>query len=819
MKNLWQDLRFSARLLLKSPGFTAVAVLTLALGIGANSSIFSLVNAVLLRPLPVKEPDQLVALYTGDYGGSPYGASSYQDYLDFRDKNSVLSGLLAYTVRPMVLTEGGDSERILGAFATGNYFPVVGVKTALGRPFLPEEDQVAGAHPVAVVSHGYWERRFNSDPSVVGRTVKINGQSLTVVGVAEKGFTGTMLGLAPDVWVPLTMMPTLNPGGDVLNRRDTRGLFLIGRLKPDVGIEQAQVMFTVLASQLYQSYPKEWRNANNASRGVLVMPESQARVFPQLRGMVLGFTALLAIVVGLVLLIACTNVANLLLARAANRRKEIAIRLVLGAKRGRLIRQLLTESVLLSMLGGLGGLVLAYWSTSLLMSFKPPVPVPVSFDFGLDARVLGFTLLISLLTGVVFGLAPALQASKPELVPALKNEDSVGGFKRSRLRNIFVVSQIVLSVVLLIATGLFLRSMYNAQSIDPGFRYDNVVTMSLDLNARGYDASKGALLYQQLLGRLSGVPGVQSASVASTLPLGIDSSRRPVVVEGGTSKAEEGMEMPYSIVGPKYFESLSIPLVRGRDFTMQDREDAPGVVIINETMARRFWGNQDPVGKRLSIKGRKGPYLEVVGVAKEGKYLSLGEDPQPFMYLPILQNYESETKLLLRASGSPSQLAGVIRNEVRAIDENLPVYDLKTLAEHMGVALLLPRIGATILGMFGLLGMTLAAVGLFGVMSYSVAQRTHEIGIRRAIGAKPGHILSMILKQGMILALTGLGIGLAVSFAVTRFLSGMLYDVSTTDPVTFAGLSLLLALVAGVACYVPARRATKVDPIVALKYE
>ncbi|MCH8948204.1 MAG: ABC transporter permease [Acidobacteria bacterium] len=822
IESFWQDVRYGLRMLRKNPGFTAVAVLSLALGIGANTTIFSLFNALLLRPLPGRNPGALATVYTSGSSGSLYSASSYPDYLDYRDRSEAFSELAASTFTPMLLSGAGLNDRIIGETVTGNYFETFGVTALYGRTFTSAEDQ-PGAAPVVVLSHGLWQRLFGSDPAVVGETLKLNGQPVTIIGIAPKEFTGSIRGVSLELWVPFSNAPLLMPRRNLIERRGARGLFLFGRLKPGYTAEQAQSNLRVIGQQLYEAHPNEWTNKKGQPRVVSVLPESQSRVPPVARGALLGFLGMLLVVVGLVLLIACANVANLLLARAGARRREIAVRLALGAGRGRLVRQLLTESLLLSLLAGVAGVLLAVWTSRLLMAFQPPLSFSLALDLGFDYRVLAFAFGVTLATGIIFGLAPALQATKPNLVVALKEVGAggAGGYRRSYLRNGLVVTQVALSVLLLAGAGLFLRSLANAGTIDVGFDPENVLLVSLDLGLQGYDEVRGRVFYQQLQERLEKHPQIESASVARSLPLGLGGARRTVAIEGYQPAPGEDMEHHFNVVGPRYFETLRIPIVRGRSFTDQDSKNAPGVVIVNQAFARRFWPGENPIGKRLTAQNPQDEYpLEIVGVAKSGKYITLGEDPRPYIYYPHRQQfYQPAMDLLVRATGNPSALTDAVRGEVRALDPTLAAYSVRTLTEHMGVSLLPVRMAATLLGIFGFLALVLAAVGIYGVMSYAVSQRTHEIGIRMALGAQPRDILRSVIGQGMMLVLIGVVIGLAVALAVTRFLTFLLYGISATDPATFAGVSLLLAAVALLACYIPARRATKVDPMVALRYE
>jgi macrolide transport system ATP-binding/permease protein len=818
METLWQDLRYGARMLLKSPGVTLIAVVTLALGIGANSVIFSLINALLLRPLPVEDPERLVAVYTSDFGGARYGSTSYPDYVDWRDRNQVFSQLVAFQMRPFSMSVEGGNDRVFGEIVSGNYFSALGLTLALGRGFLPEEDRVPGERPVAVISHRLWQNRFGGDPATVGRIVKLNGHSFTIVGVGPETYSGLMRGIAVDLWVPAMMMEQAAPGGNDPLGRGSRSFLVTGRLKSGVTLDHAQANFRVIAEQLFKEWPQHWENSRKESRVISLISESEARVMPNF----VIFMALLMTMVVLVLLIACANVANLLLARAMARRKEIAIRLSLGARRNRLIRQLITESVLLALFGGVAGLLLAGWGTGLLMTFKPPVQIPIVIDLRVDWRVLGFTFGLSLLTGILFGLVPALAASRPDVVAFLK--DHVGTeSSRVRLRGALVVVQVALSLMLLICSGLFIRSLRQASSVDLGFDPNNLLVMSMDWQLQGYAETAGRNMSEQLLDRVSALPGVESVSLSNSLPLGMGGSRRSVIIEGYTAQPGESTEVKWSSVAPGYFETFRIPILRGRTFNDQDRMGLPGVVVVNESFARHYWPGADPVGRRIQLGGTRSgandppAYLEVVGVVRDCKYATLGEEPTPFFYLNLLQHYQPSLTLIVRTRGNPIDYLSAARREVSALDKNLPLYDVKTMRQHLGLALLPARLAGSVLGIFGLAALILAAAGIYGVMAYSVAQRTREIGIRMALGASASSVLKLVVKHGMTLALIGMVLGLIASLALTRLIRPLLFGVSATDPLTFIVIVLLLSAVALLACYIPARRATKIDPMIALR--
>ena len=835
MENLIQDLRYGLRVLRASPGFAAVAVLSLALGIGANTSIFSVVSAALLRPLPVTEPDRLVFVFNGSRT-NPWSVSSYPDYVDYRDKNEVFSDLLTYSGIAMSARSDDQTDLISGSIVSGNFFDVLGVKAAQGRTFTPEEDKTPNTHPVAVISHGLWERRFGGDPGIIGQQLALNGHAFTIVGVTPAGFNGPDVLENNDIYVPVMMQALVRPprGGfsgdmnpDLLSRRGSRWMRIIGRLKPGVTSDQAQAEITTLAAGLEQSYPEQNRN-------------TIATLFPVSKGDPQGYSQLISVaglllsVVAIVLLIACANVANLLLARAAARRKEIAVRLAMGASRSRLVRQLLTESVLLSLAGGVIGLLVALWTIDLLKTATPASGIfSFTLDYGLDGRVLAFTFALSLATGVIFGLAPAMQASRPDLVPALKDEASAAaqGRKRFSLRNVLVVAQVALSLVLLIGTGLFLRSLSNAQGIDPGFNADKILNARININLLKYTKAQGREFYRQIVERVEALPGVESASLARIVPLSGSSRNLSFLIQGqegpdNVSRSEGGgtdSENPYivntNVVGLKYFQTMGIPMSNGRDFTAKDDEGAPLTAIISESVARRYFSGQESLGQRVSFQGARGPWCEIIGIVRDSKYRTLGENPRPVVYVPLAQNHETGMALHVRTKGVPTSLAASVRREVQALDPNLPVTDLEPLSQVVAESLFAARMGATLLAIFGALALLLAAIGLYGVMSYSVSRRTREIGIRMALGAQTGSVLRLVLKEGLTLVGGGVLAGLIVSVAVTRLLASFLYGVSPLDAATFAAIPLVLGLVALLASYLPARRAAKVDPMVALRYE
>jgi predicted permease len=819
MEKLLKDLKYGARMLVRSPAFSLIAVLSLALGIGANTAIFSLVSTLLFSPFPVEAPADLVSIFTTDQRNPGNLPMSHLNFKDYRDQNETFHGVAAFTFGQMNLNVNQSAEQVLAQVVSGNYFDVLGLRPALGRTFQPHEDQKPGAYPVAVLSHGLWERRFGSDRSGVGREISLNRQPFTIVGVAPKGFTGTFVFGAPDLWVPMMMHDVAQPGFDWYETRRGLFLFVFGRLKPGVTIAEAQANLKTIAGRLESSYPND-----NRGRSIATLPLLDARVNPNGQNQVAQISALLMTIVGLVLLIACANIANLLLARAAGRRREIAVRLALGAGRGRLIRQLLTESVLLALVGGALGLLVAFWTLDLLRSLDTlPIPQNVLNQLGLDPRVLLFTLGLSIVTGLLFGFAPAIQSTRTDVVPVLKNElvPSAGSARRGALRWLnlrtgLVVSQVALSLIALVAAGLFVRSLRETQSIDPGFETGGVLMANFNLGREGYTPERGLQFHRQLLDRLSALPGVRSAAVAQDPPFG-GGLARSVFLEGATSERDRTL-VQVNAVSPDYFATLGIAVERGRGFTTADTAGAPLVVVINRTMADRFWASQDPIGKRFKFFGDQ-DYTTVVGVARDAKYNGLVEQPQPFIYQPMRQAYNPAASVLVRGRGDASGLATAVRAEITALDRNLSLTGVQTLADQVDLALSPQRVTVGLLTAFGALALLLAAIGLYGVASYGVAQRTREIGVRMALGARQRDVVALVVRQGMLLVASGLATGLALALLLAPAIRSLLVGIAPFDPVTFAGTAALLALVAGVATYLPARRAARIDPLIALRYE
>ncbi|HXG64194.1 MAG TPA: ABC transporter permease [Blastocatellia bacterium] len=800
METLSQDLRYGVRMLLKNPGFTAAALLALTLGIGANTAIFSVVNAVLLRPLPFEESERLVLVWEKRMAlGRVRNVASFPDYYDWKAQNTVFEDMAAY--RGGGFTLGGDTpERIQGTVTTPNLFSVLRVQPQTGRSFLPEEDQ-PGNNLVVILSHGLWQRRFAADPNIVGQTVLMNDRNYTVVGVMPADFIYP--NRRTEIWVPLT------PDQDDRNNRGGHSLGVIARLKPGITLDQARAEMDGIAANLEQQYQV------NTGHGVNIFPLYE-EVVGDIRPMLwVAFGA-----VGFVLLIACANVANLLLARAATRQKEIALRTALGAGRGRIVRQLLTESLLLALAGGALGVLLALWGVDALLTISPN-SIPRVWEIGLDGRVLGFTLLVTLATGLFFGLIPALQASRPNLNEALKEGGRTlsASFRRNRLRSIFVISEVAICLVLLIGAGLMARSFIRLLDVDPGFNPENVLTANVSLSPIKYrEPHQRVAYYRESLEKIKALPGVQAAGIILDLPMSGNAASRYFRIEGRPPQPPgQGYNTNLNATAPGYFKTMGIPLIAGRDFDERDVIGAPEVVIINEAMAREFWPDEDPLGKRLAVGD--GPWRTVIGVVGNVKYRGLDADTRQEMYWPYYQMGFSGGTFVARTGSDPENMAAAVRSAMQEVDRDQPVYNIRAMEEVMSETVAPRRFNMLLLAIFAGVALALAAVGIYGVMAYTVNRRTHEIGIRMALGASRGDVLKLVVGQGMALAAVGVSIGLVAAYGLTRLLASLLFGVSDKDPVTFIALSLLLAGVALLACYVPARRATKVDPMVALRNE
>ncbi|MGE0885241.1 MAG: ABC transporter permease [Blastocatellales bacterium] len=806
-----QDLRYGIRMLLKHPGFTLIAVLSLALGIGANTAIFSLINTMLLRPLPVQQPERLVALNNTSENRT-FATFSYPNFRDLQQRNEVFSDLIAYRIMTFNLSHDGINERKWGYTVSGNYFESLGVKAVLGRAISAADDQTPGAHPVVIVSHKFWQQSFAGSPDIIGKELIANGRSYTVIGVAPQGFIGTEVISAAELWFPLAMQTQLDAGNNWLDKRDVENLFVQGLLKPGVNATQAQTAINAIALQL----EREYSEINGGKRIVLSSPGFFGNM---MRGSLLGFAGLLMAVVGIVLLLACVNLANLLLARAAERRREIAVRLALGASRFRLIRQLLTESLLLACAGGALGLLPALWLVNLVTAIKLPPNVPVTLAISVDWRVYLFTFLLSLLTGVLFGLLPAWQATKTDLVPALKEELSFAGKTRSWWKSGLIVLQIALSLILLAGGGLMMRALEQANAIKLGYDPQRAFELSFDLRLQGYASAQGKEFQKRLLERVRTLPGVQSTGIADLTPVDLHFSRSPVFIEG--QAAERNSRAPVAMfnrITPGYFQAMGTRLLRGRDFTELDDDQAPRVAIINESFAERLFPGQNPIGRQFSLGSSEAAKIQIIGVVEDGKYAGLNETARPYVARPMWQSNIGPTSLIVRTVGDSPTVLAAVRREVQQLDPHLPIAS-STLVEKLSLPLLPARIVASILGGFGLLALILAAIGIYGVMSYGVTQRTHEIGVRMALGAQQKDVLKLVIRQGLALTGIGVAIGLIAALALSQLLRSLLFGVSATDPLTFVGITFLLVFVTFMACFLPARRAARVNPLKALRHE
>ena len=824
MEYFWQDVRHGARVLRKSPGFSAVAILSLALGIGANTTIFTVVNAILLHPLPVKDISQVAELDTidtkthvGFANAGKLAGLSFRNFQDYQKQNEVLSGVTCLIPLPLTWSGGAEARQVNGNLVSANYFDVLGLQPSAGRFFLPDEDTKLSGNNVAVISYSFWANKLGSDPNELGKTLTLNAMPYTVIGVAPKGFKGTFtFGSAEQIWIPTSMYPQVLTGfaKEFFNDRRFLNAIAVGRLKQGIGANQAEASLKTIASQLEKDFPKD-----NGGRSIALTPLTEAAVGGNFDQISLAATMLMT-VVGLVLLIACANLANLLLARAARREREMGLRAALGASRPRLIRQMLTECVLLSLIGGGAGLALAYAGRTLLWSFRPPFIEADSIDLSLDSNVLIFTLGISLLTGLLFGVAPAFKASVPDLAETLKLGGRSGsiGWGRNKLRSLLVVSEIALSLVALVGAGLFIRSMRDAQKMDPGFESKKLFMLAFDLGALHYDEGRGQQFLRAAVERANAAPGVKAATIASNFPLG-GGFARTVFPEGeDESTGYRGTLTQLDDITTGYFNALRIPLIRGRLFTDADRKDTASVAIINEAMANKFWPNQEAIGKRFHFFGDT-VLREVVGISRNSVVNAIGEVPPPLVYLPVAQDYAPAATLQVQTTGKPESVIAGVRAQIQSLEPNLAITNVQTIGAIIDQGLWAPEMGAALLTLFGGLAMILAAVGVYGVLAYSVTQQTREIGIRMAMGAERRDVLGLVVGQGLKLTGAGLALGILVSFALTRQLSSLLFGVSAYDPLTYAGVTVILVSVALLACYIPARRATRVDPLVALRYE
>jgi predicted permease len=818
-----QDLRYAARVLMKKPGFTTVAVLSLALGIGANTAIFTVINAVFLHPLAIDDPSRVVEVFTRDTktvqtGNFTLTPSSLQNYEDYRDQNQVFTGLAGYFGLGLQWTRNGETQGVPATMTSANYFDVLGIKPYRGRLFAADEDRALGAGSVVVVSYSLWTKDFGSDQNLLGQTMTLNGLPFTIIGITPPGFKGTFSLAGPDrIWVPLSMREQLTTGQlrTLMANRRFRWINMAGRMKPGVDLRQVDAAMKTIASALEKQYPEA-----NEGRTVDVALESDAALGINGRSQLVLAGSVMMGVVGLVLLIACVNLANLLLAQSATREKEMSVRSAMGAGRGRLVRQLLTESVLLALIGGAAGMLVAYWGRTALWSFRPPFLGNASIDLSFEPRVLLFTAGMSVLTGVLFGLAPAIRVARANLNDVLKAGGRTGAASVSsnRIRSLLVMAEIGLATVALIGAGLFVRSMQAAQRTDLGFDSAHIGFIALNPGQQRYDESRGQQFYLDAMARARAVPGIEAVAVSSAPPLQ-GGLLLTVFPEGEAQNPNyRGSLVQFNDVSPGYFEALRIPMRGGRDFTEFDGPQSKTVAIVNEALARQLWPGLDPLRKRFTIV-QQSMLIEVVGVVATTVVNAVGESPTPMIYRPIRQEYSPGVSLLMRAGGDPTPLLAAVRDQVQTIDRNMPLRGTGTVQQNIEAGLWAPRMGAALLSIFGGLALLLAMIGVYGVMSYSVTQRAQELGIRMALGAQAGDVLVMVLKQGMVLAAGGAVIGVTLALLLGRLISTLLFGVSGRDPLTLAGVSLTLAIVALLACYIPARRAARVDPLVALRYE
>jgi len=805
LESTFQEVRYAARSLAQRPMFSLIVIAMLALGIGGNSAMFSWMDGLLLRPLRVEQPERWVSL--GMRTASGFIASySYPTYLDHVRLNDVFDELHAYRITPASLSLGGENLRTTAAIVSGGYFRALGSSAELGRTFNESEDEVPGRDAVAVISHGFWQRQFAGDRDIVGREVLINSQPFTLIGVMPDDFGFAKLEPNIDIWAPLAMQEIMRPGSGTVDCRGCGYLTILARVRPGLEVEQAGAQFNDMHKLLIEEYPEALEGTS-----ISVRPASRAYLGDVGDALGIVFAVLMA-VIGSVLLIACINVANLLLARGADRRREISIRVALGASRGRIVKQLLTESLLLSGAAAVLGVALASWINQIILSFQPPLPVPIKILVGIDGRALLFTTLIAVATGLVFGTVPALRAAGTNVVASLHGSGRVSS--GNKLRNTLVVFQIAMSLALLIGADLFVRSLQNANSIDPGFRSDGVVVATLDPALQGYSVIEARELYQQLMERTAAMPGVESVALAEMLPMSLGTQQWGAGIEGYEPGETERMNLDYNFVSPGYFETMGIEVLRGRSFAWDDTANAPGAIIVNETMARRYWSDGDAIGGQVRTAGMD---RVVVGVVADAKYYTLGEDPMPFMYVPHQQSNQTSLALHVRASDSFDAIVDAIRFQVGELDHAMPIVDIRSMEAQMAVALLPARMIAGLLTVFGAFALFIAGVGLYGVMAYTVGQRTREIGIRMALGAGESTVLKMVIRSAVVLLAVGALFGMLGGIGLGQAAQGVLYGVGSTDPVALAAAVGVIIATVLIAAWMPARRATRVNPVDALR--
>ena len=812
------DLRYALRQLRKSPGFTAVAMATLALGVGANVTIFCVVNGIILRPLPVPQPKQIVVL-AAEQKGAPLGVYflSYPELIDFRKQSDVFSDLFAYEIGLEGMSADNKADHFLAGYVTGNYFSGLGLKPELGRLFLPGEGERPGSEAPVVIGYSYWQKRFAGSSDVIGKQVLVNGKPATIIGVTPKPFHGTSFALDMDGYLPVSMAAIGDPA--MWTARNDRQWITLGRMKTGISVKQAQSSINVIAARLAQQYPD-----TEKSLTVDVVPEPLSHPVPLPNNLMVVIAGLFLFLAALILLLAAVNVANILLVRATAREGEMAIRAAMGASRTRLIGQVFIESLVLAMLGAAGGMVLGTWATRWISDLRLASVVPVTLDFALDWRVFAYTVGVAISTGVVVGLWPALRVARASVNEALRQagRSGEGGPSRHRVRSMLVAAQMAGSLMLLIVAGLFVRSLQNLQRVYLGFEPNHMLNVILDPHEIGYDQTRTTTFYKELENRVRALPGVRSATLAYSVPMGSYSDFSAVRIEGRPTPT--GQQLPvvmFNVVDPTYFETMKTPLLQGRSFTDADNQSSPHVAIVNQTMAERFWPNENPAGKRFSTDETKDDFWQVVGIAQNGKYGFLAEDPRPFFYVPLAQKFESLRALQIRTAIAPEELMVPVQQVIKSLDPGLPVFSLRTMTESLGGAngFMIFRVGALLASCIGGMGLALAMVGVYGVVAFAASQRTREIGIRMALGANRNQVLKLVLRQGLWVVLSGAVFGLLATFGISQAMSNLLVGVSATDPLIFVGATVFLVTVALCACYLPARRTTKLDPMVALRFE
>jgi putative ABC transport system permease protein len=818
-----QDLRYGLRILVKNPGISLLIIFTLALGVGVNTAMFSIVNSLLLRPLPVPEPQQLVVMVEQLKGANDLTNISYADYLDFRHQSGALVDMAAYQISQVGLSSEGQPERAVVNYVTGNFFSMLGVKPETGRLiFEPEGDQ-PGADPVLVLGYGYWQKRFHGDPGIAGKTVVVNGHVLTVLGVAEKDFHGVYALAEADAYIPISMaaIRTVIGGApnDFWTKRDARNLKVVGRLKEGAALSQVQASLNVIAHQLAQQFPD-----TNKDLGVLLFPERFARPEPSQSNILPMVASIFLLLAAIVLLVACVNVANILLVRSVGRQKEMGIRAALGAGHSRLFTQCLTESLLVATLGGIAGIFLGEWACGLLQSIKSHIEFPVYLNFSLDWRVFAYSFSLALVTGVIVGILPALRASRSNVNDVLRQSGRSisSGIWQRRLRSALVLGQIASSLVLLVVAGLFLRSLQKAKNMDLGFDPDQVVNLSMDPHLIGYEDTLTTTFYRELESRVQAIPGVKSASLSFSVPFGfLHESARVYAAGHSFDGGQLPPEVIYNTVDPNYFDNLKIPLGTGRLFTDEDTASKVQVAVINETMAKQFWPGQNAIGKRFALGSPTADQLQVIGITRDGKYLEPSEETEPYFFVPMAQHFVSFRTLQVRTSVPPESVVPQIRQLIKSLSPDLPVFDVRTMKDALNGfnGFFFFKLGAGLATAFGLLGLALAVVGVYGVVSFTVTQRTQEIGIRMAMGARRDQILKMILRQGFVVIALGIVTGVIVAFVIGQAMKNLLVGISATDPLTFVSISAFLAVVALMASVAPAIRASRIDPIITLRIE